>query len=172
MNKLLHLHEFSIWLNATGFHNWARAITRSYTFSLPIIQGVHIVAVCAIVGSIGMLSLRMAGLVPGGPLKEMAHRLMPWTWVALLVQITTGVFMIADRPGRAFDSFSFPYKMLMLIVAIALMSWFSLMLRRDPSHWDENGGHRLSGRLLGVLSFLLWVGVIFGGRWIAYERAA
>ena len=174
MNRFFHLHQFSVWLNQTAFHLWVSKITKSQLYAVPIVQGIHLVAICVIIGSVGMLGLRMAGLFGAGggqPLAVMARRLLPWTWAAIAIQIATGILMVVDRPGRALDSLTFPYKMAMLIAAILLTALFGLTLKWDPGFWDEGKGRRVAGKLLGVASVLVWVGIIVAGRWIYYEKA-
>jgi hypothetical protein len=100
----------------------------------------------------------------------MARRLLPWTWVAIAVNVVTGVFMVIDRPARALNGLTFPYKMIFIVVATALAAWFAVALRGDPDYWDRTPGRRSSARVLGAVTVLLWIGVIVAGRWIFYAR--
>jgi Family of unknown function (DUF6644) len=172
VNGALHLYQFASWLDTTPIHAWARSITAGTDeVALLAVQVTHVLTVCVIAGSAGIFSLRMMGVIAAGqPLAVVARRLLPWAWGAITLQILTGGFMVLDRPERAMDSLTFPYKMGFLILAIALTAAFGITLRRDPHYWDEDGNHRLAARVLGALSLLLWIGVIFGGRWIAYEQ--
>ena len=172
MNGFLHLHEFGTWINSTALHAWARGITAgTEDKALLAVQITHVLTVCAIAGSIGIFSLRMMGVIESGqPLAALARRLLPWTWGAILVQALTGGFMILDRPERAFDSLTFPYKMAFLLAAIVVTAVFHVTLHRDPDYWDHDRNRRLTARWLGALALVLWIGVIFAGRWIAYER--
>jgi hypothetical protein len=172
VNGFLHLHQFAGWINTTALHAWARSITAgTEDKALLAVQITHVLTVCALAGSIGILSLRMTGVLgTSQPLATMARRLLPWTWGAIVVQVLTGGFMILDRPERAFDSLTFPYKMGFLLAAIVVTAVFGLTLRADPGYWDKSGNRRLAARVLGGVSLVLWIGVIFAGRWIAYER--
>src|SRR3954453_950050 len=99
MNRFFHLHQFGIWLNQTAFHFWVSKITRSQLYAVPIVQGIHLVSICVIIGSAGLLGLRMAGVFGGAgaqPIAVMARRVLPWTWAAIAVQIATGVLMVVD----------------------------------------------------------------------------
>jgi hypothetical protein len=100
----------------------------------------------------------------------MARRLLPWTWVAIAVNVVTGVFMVIDRPARALNGLTFPYKMIFIVVATALAVWLSVALRGDPDYWDRTPGRRSSARVFGAVTVLLWIGVIVAGRWIFYAR--
>jgi hypothetical protein len=170
INKFLHLHELALWLNTTPFRRWLNDITNNQLYALPLIQWIHIMGIAVICGSIVLISLRMMGLLRfSSPLADMARRLLPWTWTAIVVNIATGLIMVVDRPTRALDSGSFPYKILFLIFATALSIYFAITLRADPQYWEKTGMRRSVARVLGALSVLLWVGVIIGGRWIFYS---
>jgi uncharacterized membrane protein len=172
VNGFLHLHQFANWINTTALHAWARGITAgTEDKALLAVQITHVLTVCAIAGSVGIFSLRMIGVIGAGqPLAAMARRLLPWTWGAIVVQLLTGGFMIVDRPERAFDRLTFPYKMAFLLAASVVTAVLHVTLRRDPDYWDRDSNRRMAARLLGGLCLVLWVGVIFAGRWIAYER--
>ena len=172
LNDLLHLPQLSAWLNTTPIHFWAHSITAGTAdVALLAFQVTHVLTVCLVAGSAGIFSLRMVGVIGAGqPMAAVAHRLLPWAWFAIVAQIITGGFMVVDNPARAFFSLTFPYKMIFLAASIVLTAIFGLTLRSDPDYWDKSANRRAAARLLGVLSLLLWVGVIFGGRWIAYER--
>jgi hypothetical protein len=172
LNGFLHLAQLSNWLNTTPIHFWARSITAGTSdIALLAFQVTHVLTVCLVVGSGVMFSLRMTGIVSAGqPAAAVARRLLPWAWFAIAAQIVTGGFMLLDRPERALLSITFPYKMIFLLAAIVLTAVFGFTLRRDPFYWDQTGNRRFAGRVLGALAVILWIGVIFGGRWIAYER--
>jgi hypothetical protein len=171
MNRLLHLHQFGLWLNTLPIKQPINAFTRNNLYALPLIQWIHIVGVAVICGSIIMISLRMTGLLRfSPPLAEMAKRLLPWAWLAIVVNVITGAIMVIDRPTRATDSLTFPYSMLFLIIATILTIYFAITLRRDPLYWENSTARRTWARVLGVVSALLWVGVIVGDRLIVYAK--
>ena len=48
----------------------------------------------------------------------------------------------------------------------ALVTLFmSVPLKKNPMHWDSRAG---LAKLVAAVSVLLWIGIIFAGRWIAY----
>jgi hypothetical protein len=171
MNRLLHLHQLGLWLNTLPIKPSINAFTRSSVYALPIIQWIHILGVAVICGSIMLISLRMMGFLKFYPsLADMARRLLPWTWLAIVVNVITGAIMVIDRPTRATDSLTFPYSMIFLILATILAVYFALSLRRDPLYWESSRSRQTWARVLGAVSVLLWVGVIVGDRLIVYAR--
>ena len=51
--------------------------------------------------------------------------------------------------------------------AIVVTLIFQIPLGRNASYWDA-GSRRALARIIAVASLLLWTGIVFAGRWIAY----
>jgi hypothetical protein len=159
----------------------ARALMQSpiHTFALyllsnvpgfpPVIQTIHILGVTAIMGSIVMIDLKVLGLaLPGQSTPELVHRLMPWMWWALPVNAVSGLTLVFARPLRYAINPVFGLKFTMMAPAILLAGVFHLASMKDPSFWERSSGRRASAKVIAGLSLLLWIGVVFAGRWIAY----
>ena len=173
INRILHLHDFALWLNTLSIKPSINAFTAASIYSLPLIQWIHILGSALICGTVILIGLRMMGLLSfSPPLAQMARRLLPWTWLAIVVNVITGVVMVLDRPTRALDSFTFPYSVLFVLVGTILSIYFAITLRGDPGYWDKPGGRRTASRVLGTLTVLLWMGVIVGDRLIVYTGGA
>ncbi len=56
----------------------------------------------------------------------------------------------------------------LLVLAMATTFLLQRPLARDPVYWEETPGRAAGARVIAVVSILLWVGIIFAGRWIAY----
>ena len=61
--------------------------------------------------------------------------------------------------------------MALLAVAIVFTAWLQWTLSSSPNFWDKNRGRRMAGRLAATLSIVVWCGILFAGRWIAYTQA-
>jgi cytochrome bd-type quinol oxidase subunit 2 len=154
----MDIHEFGDWLAATGP---SQAI-QSSTWAIPTIQSVHIVAL-ALVFTLGVvLSLRFAGLgLTAEPLARLAARSTRRIWWLLLVLAATGALLITAEPGRTITNPVFYAKMIMLAAVIVLTLWLASAARRveQPSAVHV---------LVATVAVLLWIGIIFAGRMIAY----
>jgi hypothetical protein len=58
--------------------------------------------------------------------------------------------------------------MTLLILAIAVTGLFQYLVRRNPAFGASGSRERVAAEAIAVISLLLWVGIIFSGRWIAY----
>jgi hypothetical protein len=61
--------------------------------------------------------------------------------------------------------------MALLAVAIVLTACLQWSLSSSPGFWDKNRGRRMAGQFAATLSILVWCGILFAGRWIAYTQA-
>jgi hypothetical protein len=135
----------------------------------PIVQTVHLLGISAVMGSIVLIDLRVLGLaLPSQRTGELVRRLMPWTWCALPFLAVSGFVFILARPASYFVNPIFRLKFSMLVPAVLLALVFHRATSSDADFWERTPGRRASARVIAALSLLLWVGVVFAGRWIAY----
>ena len=137
----------------------------------PIAQSVHIMGIAAVVGSIVMVDLRFLGLaLRNQNVSEMIRRLLPWTWYALAANLATGLIFVLARPLRYFYNPVATFKFSVLLLAAALAFVVYRMNRREHGYWEQSADRLLVARVIASVSLLLWIGVMLGGRWIAYSE--
>jgi len=134
---------------------------------IPTVQTVHIVSIAVVMGSMAMLDLRLVGIVcRAQSLESLAHRFLPWVWAAVLVLLASGSILIVGEPGRELLNAMFWLKMSMLACVLIITATFQYLLRSNGgAFWDRR---RAAAALVGIVSLILWVGIIGAGRWIAY----
>jgi hypothetical protein len=60
--------------------------------------------------------------------------------------------------------------MALLAAAVLLTAGLQWSLSIDPNFWDKNQNRLMAGRFAATISILIWSGIIFAGRWIAYTE--
>ena len=137
----------------------------------PIAQSFHILGISAVAGSILMVNLKFLGLaLPGQNVSEMIRRLLPWTWYALAVNAVTGSIFVVARPLRYFYNPVATFKFSLLLAAAALAFVVYWLNRRQHGYWEQSAERLLAARVIAAVSLALWIGVMLGGRWIAYSE--
>jgi len=132
-------------------------------------QSVHILAIAIVFTSATMVDLRMLGVIGRDrPTAAYATRYLPWIWPTLVVLLLTGSVLIIGEPARSLQNPAFQLKMLLLILAMVSTFLLQRPMGRDPAYWELSGGRKATAALLALITLLLWVGIIFCGRWIAY----
>ena len=162
------LSEFSKWLAATPLSH----IIQTTKWVIPALQTIHILSVAVVFSSAVLVDLRLWRLLNRDvPLPEMARRFLPTIWPVLLVLLITGSLLIIGEPKRSLLNSAFYLKMALLAVAIVLTAWLQWSLSSSPNFWDKDRVRRMAGQLAATLSILVWCGILFAGRWIAYTQA-
>jgi len=159
------IDNFCSWLDQTPLSQ-AIQIT---PWVIPAVQTVHILAIAAVMSSVLMIDLRLLGVLGREqPLARVSARFRPVIWWALPILLATGMVLVISEPIRSLANSVFQLKMALLVAAILATLCYEVPLGRDPSFWELTGGRRGAVKMLAVLSLLLWVGIVFSGRWIAY----
>jgi hydrogenase-4 membrane subunit HyfE len=162
------LSEFSRWLAATPLSH----VIQTTKWVIPALQTIHILSVAVVFSSAVLVDLRLWRLLNRDwPLSEVARRFLPAIWPVLAVLLITGSLLIIGEPKRSLLNSAFYVKMALLAVAIVLTAGLQWSLSSSPGFWDKNGGRRIAGQLTATVSLLVWCGILFAGRWIAYTQA-
>jgi hypothetical protein len=153
---------FCNWLSSTPL---SMAI-QNYSWVIPSVQSIHILAISVVMASIVMLDFRLLGVTGRGQtVPEVAHRFLPWVWCAVAVLLISGAILIIGEPGRELESSVFWVKMSLLACALIVTGAFQLVAFRRESFWEKRRGLSF---ITAVASLTLWVAILAAGRWIAY----
>jgi uncharacterized protein DUF6644 len=164
----LAVSEFCKWLAATPL---SHAI-QTAGWIIPTLQTIHILSVAVVFSSAILVDLRIWRLLGRDePLSEVARRFLPAIWPVLLILLITGSLLIVGEPRRSLLNSTFYLKMALLAVAIMLTAGLQRSISSSPNSWDRNRARRMAGRFAASVSILVWCGILFAGRWIAYTQA-
>jgi hypothetical protein len=136
----------------------------------PLVESVHVLALCLFVGMTIMLDLRLLSLaLRRVKVSEVAGRLVPWMTAGFVVETITGVLLVYAIPVRSYQSLWFRGKCIMLILA-GLNVWiFHSGIYTRVAEWDLAAIAPRAARRAGLVSLILWVGIVVFGRMIAYN---
>ncbi len=153
------------WLETTP----VGASVRQSLWLFPALETLHLLGMAALLATIGAFDLRLAGiLLPREAISRLGRRLLPWAWLAFAVQVVTGSLLFSSEASHMLVNPAFRLKMLLIVLAGAHALAFHWATRKRISAWDGQASPPLLARLAGVLSLLLWIGVVTAGRWIGF----
>jgi hypothetical protein len=156
---------FCRWLEQTP----VGASVRQSLWLFPAVETLHLLGMTVLVGSISILDLRLLGCtMRRAPVSVLAHRLLPWTWAGFAVQVITGGLLFSSEAVKMVANPAFRVKMFLIGLAGLHALVFHLSARRRIASWDEQGKLPLAARCAGLVSILIWVGVVAAGRWIGF----
>ena len=161
------LRDLSKWLAATSLSH----TIQTNGWVIPTLQTIHILSVAVLFSSAILVDLRFyRALQRDVPLAEVARRFLPTIWPVLLILLITGSLLIIGEPRRSLLNNAFYLKMALLAVAVLLTLALQWSLRVAPEFWERDRRRRIAGQLAATVSILVWCGILFAGRWIAYTQ--
>jgi hypothetical protein len=158
--------EFCQWLEQTP----VGASVRQSLWLFPILETLHLLGMTALLGVIGTFDLRLLGWVLRRlPVAQMAKKLLPWAWAGFSVQVVTGGLLFTSEAVKLSTNPAFRIKLLLIALAGVHGLVFHHWTRYgDMQAWDDRGALPLKARVAGLISLLLWAGVVAAGRWIGF----
>lgn len=148
---------------------WATALRESQLM-FPIIEGLHLLGLAFIMGPVLMLDFRLAGIAwQGTPVSKIAKTFVPYSIGGAVVMFVTGLLLFCAEAVRCYNSGWFRIKLVLLLVAGANALYFHVKTQSTWASWDLAPVPPAAARRAGILSMIFWAGVIFAGRWTAYN---
>jgi hypothetical protein len=145
------------------------AAVRQSLWLFPAIETVHLLGIIVLVGTVAAFDLRLLGwALERTPVSDLARRLLPWAWVGFGIQVVTGALLFSSEAAKMYVNPAFRLKMLLICLAGAQALIFQLAAGRSLAAWDERAAVPVPARIGGLISMLLWIGVVAAGRWIGF----
>jgi uncharacterized protein DUF6644 len=156
---------FLAWIENGELSNWIRGSESIFAF--PAIITLHTIGMGFLAGTSTAIDLRVLGFAPRVPLKPL-DRFFPLMWLALAVNVMTGVLLVIAYPTKALTNPLFYLKLALVVLALILVRWIDLAVLRRPD--ADHKPIRITGKLLAFTSIVTWIAVITAGRLLAYTN--
>jgi hypothetical protein len=159
------LESALVWLHDTTFGT----VVRESTWAEPIIETIHVLTLTVFLGFVILLDLRLLDLaLRQTPVSRVFNHLNPFLFASFGIMLVTGVSLFAGDPVLFYGTIFFKLKMLMLLAAALNVVVFGFTLGRSLPQWDTLTRTPRGAKITGIVSLVLWIGVVACGRGIAY----
>lgn len=151
---------FLEWLQGT----WVGVLVAESLWGYPMLETAHTLGMAMLIGSLGLINLRVLGFKADLPLLATSD-LLPLAWIGFTVNAISGALLFTSDAVYFFNSWTFRVK----IVLIVLAGINAAMLGRRV--FREAAGPAVADsatRLIALSSLVFWVGAVCAGRLIAY----
>jgi hypothetical protein len=160
------LYDLCQWLNNTS----VSTAIRESTWTFPLIEGTHLLAIGVSAGTIALTDLRLLGwIMKKDPASKVMSALLPFTIGGFVVVFITGGFLFWAEAAKSYRNAWFRFKLLFLILAGVNALWFHLGIYKHMDKWDSDALPPSKARMAGAVSLVLWATVIWLGRQFAYS---
>jgi hypothetical protein len=157
------MDAFFLWLESTWISSWLRYSTS--VFGFPMILACHAVGMGVAAGLSCAVDLRILGFARGVPLTEL-NRFVPFMWIGFWLNAVSGMLLLLAFPTKALTNPVFYLKLILIVVAVALLHAIRVSVLRDPT--GAVGQAPARARWLARASLLCWIGAVVTGRLLAY----
>ena len=156
-------------------NDWLPALVVEYSFFWPLCEVLHFIGLALLIGTVGILDLRMMGVakqLPIGPIQ----RLIPWGVLGFVLCLLTGLVFVAGEPFRApilmLRNLSFQLKMLCVgLAGLNVLVFYVTGLARKVDALQPGEKAPTGARVIAVVSLVLWIGVMYFGRMLPWSDA-
>jgi hypothetical protein len=160
IDALTHWLE-NTWLSAAFLDNGA--------WSWPLAESLHFIGLTLLIGSIGLIDLRILGVGKGIRFADI-HRLVVFTLAGFAINVVTGSLFITGTPDQYFLNRAFHFKLgFLLLAGLNVLAFYGSAFRQ----LKQLGPHEeapLHARLMAGISLVCWIGVICAGRLLTFYR--
>jgi hypothetical protein len=145
------------------------AAVRESLWLFPVIETVHLLGMAALIGTVAVFDLRLLGwAMRRERVSELARRLFPWAWAGFAVQVVTGALLFSSEAVHVYANPAFRVKMGLICLAGVHALIFHWTVYRDVAKWDESAVLPVGAKVAGMVSILIWIGVVAAGRLIGF----
>src|SRR6266581_794750 len=114
------VHALATWLHGTTL-SWA--VAGGVPWIWPLCETLHFMGLALLMGTVGVLDLRMLGMAKGLPLGPL-QRLMPWlVGVNVMLFYVTGLYRRVDKVAAGHDV----PPAAKLVAGVSLLLWIGVM---------------------------------------------
>jgi len=138
------------WIETTSLSTAIREGALYY----PILGAFHMAGIGWFGGMVLMGDLRVLGIGLNVPAADLLSQFRLWKWLGFAVMLISGGLLWWCEPIVCYKSLSFNIKLMLLV----LLGVNALVFRKAKAY----------SKLGACLSLLLWVGLVFAGRGIAF----
>lgn len=155
------LLPYATWLGNTPFALWLGASTWRIAWLLTV----HLFGLTLLLGSVLVTSLNLLGLFQRRkPASQLRREVRPVLLIGLALAIATGALIFTGGAQAYYEGYWFRLKMVLLAVTLL----FHFTVYRAVSTAAEGRMPRAVYPATGALMLMLWFGVAWSGRAIAF----
>ena len=138
------------------------------TWAWPISETFHFIGLALLIGTIGVLDLRILGMAKGLSLAAM-HQLVPVGIIGFAINLLTGLlFLVAAPVTFLLDNDLFWWKLLFILLAGINVLIFYVAAYGKTVNLSAGDEAPMSAKAIAMSSLLFWSGVIVIGRIMAF----
>lgn len=155
---------FLEWLQTT----WVGVLVAESLWGYPLLETIHSIGMAMMIGSLGLINLRVLGFKPDLPLLG-TRELLPLAWLGFTLNAISGTLLFTSDAVYFFGKYVFRIKMVLIILGGINAALLGRRVFRDAAAAGvPASASAASTKWIAATSLLFWLGAVCAGRLIAY----
>jgi hypothetical protein len=156
-----------------AFVNWLRDTPVSQAFRVPlewlwpVCESFHFLGLALVIGTALFFDARLLGFMTGIPIRKAAE-FLPLAKVGFAINLTTGLYFYIASPFQYSFNVAWWYKVAAIVIGVANAAYFETRLKSRAHALGDDDRVPLSFRVVGVLSLIAWLNVVYWGRMLPF----
>ena len=154
---------FLEWLQGT----WIGTTVAESLWGYPTLETVHTIGMALMIGSLGLINLRVLGFKSDLPLLE-TRQLLPLAWLGFTLNAISGTLLFTSDAIYFFSSYTFRIKILLIVLGGVNAALLGAKIFREAPAGAVAVVPSAGAKWLAGTSLVFWFGAVICGRLIAY----
>ena len=154
---------FLEWLQST----WVGVLVAESLWGYPLFETIHSIGMAMLIGSLGLINLRVLGFKPELPLLNM-QQLLPLAWLGFTLNAISGTLLFTSDAVYFFSKYTFRIKMILIILGGLNAALRGARVFREAAAGAPAGPVTAGTKWIAFSSLVFWLGAVCAGRLIAY----
>jgi hypothetical protein len=154
---------FLEWLENTPFGLWVGESLWAY----PLFETMHTIGMAMVIGSLGLINLRVLGYKPELSLPG-TQKLLPLAWIGFTLNLVSGLSLFASDAQHFWNSYTFRVKIVLIILGGINAAILSNRVFQERPAGAPPAAPTSGVKWVAGTSLVFWFGAICAGRLIAY----
>jgi hypothetical protein len=155
---------FLEWLQGT----WVGVLVAESLWAYPLLETIHSIGMAMMIGSLGLINLRVLGFKPELPLLG-TRELLPLAWLGFTLNAISGTLLFTSDAVYFFSKYTFLIKMVLIVLGGLNAALLGRRVFRAASAPGVAAAPPDAGtKWIAATSLLFWLGAVCAGRLIAY----
>ena len=154
---------FLEWLQGT----WVGTLVAESLWGYPLLETVHSIGMAMMIGSLGLINLRVLGYKPELRLLD-TRQLLPLAWIGFTMNAISGTLLFTSDAVHFWGSYTFRIKMILIILGGINAALLGQRVFREAAAGAPSVPTSAGTKWIAFLSLVFWFGAVIAGRLIAY----
>jgi hypothetical protein len=154
---------FLEWLQST----WVGILVAESLWGYPLFETIHTIGMALLIGSLGLINLRVLGYKPELPLLGM-RQLLPLAWLGFTLNFVSGSLLFTSDAVYFWSSYTFRIKMVLIILGGVNAALLSQRIFQEAPVGAATMQPTTGAKWIAATSLVFWFGAVCCGRLIAY----